>query len=164
VLSGHQEERFGKRRRAFIGSVHDDLRAARVDGERHLAYPGFGDVEAGGRLLSFGVRRRRIHVQVLGKVRSCVVGVSGAELALCEIQQHRRMRFQRVRLQEREPSLLELMLIVELHALAEALARHLDRGVVFGACRAGVQKREGNAEGAKEPGGVAGRHAKPRGS
>ncbi len=89
----------------------------------------------------------------------CLVRVSGAQLALSEVQQHRWMRLQRIRLQECQPCFFVLMLIVELNSFAKALPSHLHRCVVLSARRAGCDEADKEADGADEPGGVAKDHS-----
>ena len=84
---------------------------------------------------------RCLSVMSLLSVRNCLKYVLGLErvpalqAAPREVEQHRRVLLQRVRLEERGARLLELALVVEADALLEAGARHVGRGVVRGALR-----------------------------
>src|SRR5688572_31697536 len=60
----------------------------------------------------------------------CVCLVSGAELALREVEQYGGVTLEGVGLQERDARAVVLLLVEVLHALLEAFARHAGRGLV----------------------------------
>ena len=62
---------------------------------------------------------------------------TSAQLALRQVEQHRRVRLQEIGLQEREPRLLVILTVVVRDALAEPLARDLCLAIGLRAARAG---------------------------
>src|SRR5439155_8022452 len=92
--------------------------------------------------------------QVTGEVSRRLERMTAPDLALRQIEQHRRVMLQRIRLEERGSRLLESLLIEELHALLEPAPRHLGDGIFL--LRESDGRCDGETRGSKQKGGETG--------
>jgi hypothetical protein len=152
VLPWSHEQRVAQRGASHIVAVDQDVGVVGIRGQGELVDTGLGGAES---LLRGAALRGRCLVVLLEEHRKVLGGVSfvsGAQLTLRQIEQHRWMRLERIGLQERRARLGVLFAIEEGHALLESLSGHLERRVVIGGVRGARRAECDDDDGAEQRG------------